>query len=158
MGPAAVRKTLAGIFTDMTKTFFYIATSVFMTFQTFGQTTSRPDKNRGSIDTVRQVFEDYIQYSESTDSKSDQAAMTRNLERLQTVKNPSGLETLINVWMYYDPTDFPSIPLIKKILKDSRPESIEAVKLRMKNKRPNESADRAPYSDLSTLLTFLQKD
>jgi hypothetical protein len=110
------------------------------------------------MDTVRQVFEDYVQYNESTDSKSDQDAMTRNLERLQTVTNPLDLELLINVWMYYDPTDFPSIPLIKKILKDSRPASIEAVELRIKTKRPNESADTAPYSDLPALLTFLQKD
>jgi hypothetical protein len=84
--------------------------------------------------------------------------MTRSLQNIKLAKNPSDLELLINVWMYYDPTDFPSRPLLKKILKDSRPESIDAVRHRMKNKRPNESSDTAPFSELSTLLTSLQTD
>jgi hypothetical protein len=123
-----------------------------------GQTTKQSNNYKSSMDTIRQIFEDYVQYSESTDSKSNQAAMTRSLHRTQLVTDPLDLELLINIWLYYDPTDFPSIPIVKKILKDSRPQSIDAVNRRIKNKRPNESSDTAPYADLSKLLTFLQTD
>ena len=64
--------------------------------------------------------------------------MTESLKSLTVVTDKADLELLINVWMYYDPTDYPDIPEIYRILKDSRPHSIEAVKNRIDNKKEEE--------------------
>jgi len=84
--------------------------------------------------------------------------MTKSIVSLEMLTNKEDLELLINVWMYYDPTDFPSIPKIYQILKDSRPQSIEAVKERIINKKEWESEDTAPYSDLKNLLKHLENE
>lgn len=57
-----------------------------------------------------------------------------------------------------DPTDYPDIPEIYRILKDSRPRSIEAVKNRIENKEEWETDNSAPYSDLIYLLKQLENE
>ncbi len=107
---------------------------------------------------IRYVFEDYIKYQESTDSQDDKDLMTKSLKSLTTVTDKSDLDLLINVWMYYDPTDYPDIPEIYSILKDSRPLSIEAIKNRIHNKKEWETNETAPYSNLKNLLQRLENE
>ena len=114
--------------------------------------------NVDHIKNIRYVFEDYIQYQESTDSQDDKALMTKSLKSLTTVTDKDDLDLLINVWMYYDPTDYSDIPEIYRILKASRPHSIEAVKNRIDNKKEWETDDTAPYSDLKYLLKRLENE
>lgn len=111
-----------------------------------------------AINSIEKVFEDYIKYQESTDSQEDKELMTKSLESLNSVKSQNDLEILINVWLYYDPTDFPTRKLVYRVLKDSRPESIIAVKKRQENKKEWEREDSAPYSELDYLLTELEKE
>jgi len=59
-----------------------------------------------SIKTIKNIFEDYIKYNESTDSKVNKDSMTQSLENLNYVTDYKDLELLINVWMYYDPDRF----------------------------------------------------
>jgi hypothetical protein len=82
--------------------------------------------------------------------------MTKSLKSLTTVTDKDDLDLLINVWMYYDPTDYADIPEIYRILKASRPHSIEAVKNRIDNKKEWETDDTAPYFDLKNLLKRLE--
>jgi len=110
------------------------------------------------IDNIRKVFEDYIKYQESTDSQDDKNLMTESLKSLTVVTDKNELDLLIKVWMYYDPTDYPDIPEIYRILKDSRPHSIEAVKNRIDNKKEWETDDTARYSDLKNLLQRLENE
>lgn len=124
----------------------------FTSFSVYGQTKS----NNISIQNIKFVFEDYIKYQESTDSEADKVVMTNSLKSLDKITDIKELELLVNVWMYYDPTDFSSIPEIERILKDSRPESIEAVKKRIANKNELENEESAPYSDLKNLLKQLE--
>lgn len=114
--------------------------------------------NVDHIKNIRYVFEDYIQYQESTDSQDDKDLMTKSLKSLTTVIDKDDLDLLINVWMYYDPTDYPDIPEIYRILKDSRPHSIEAVKNRIDNKKEWETDYTASYSDLKYLLKRLENE
>ena len=114
--------------------------------------------NVDHIKNIRYVFEDYIQYQESTDSQEDKDLITKSLKSLTTVTDKDNLDLLINVWMYYDPTDYPDIPEIYRILKDSRPHSIKAVKDRIDNKKEWETDDTAPYSDLKNLLQRLENE
>lgn len=114
--------------------------------------------NIDHIKNIRYVFEDYIKYQESTDLQDDMDLMTKNLKSLSTVTNKDDLDLLINLWMYYDPTDYPYIPEIFRILKDSRPYSIEAVKNRIDNKKEWETENTTPYSDLKNLLHRLENE
>ena len=83
--------------------------------------------------------------------------MTEALQTIQQLKSEMDLIVLINVWMYYDPTDFPSRHLVYKILENSRPESIMAVNTRIANKQEWETDNAAPYSELIDLLEQLEK-
>ena len=110
-----------------------------------------------SIQNIRKVFENYIRYNESTDSPGNKDLMNSSLKSLNKVSNTDYLELLINVWMYYDPTDFPSRELVLNVLKINKLESFEAVKRRMKHKKKWETENSAPFSELKDLLSILSK-
>ena len=113
--------------------------------------------NVNHIQNIKTIFEDYVEYQESTDSQDNKDLMTKSLKSLSKVTEPDELDILINVWMYYDPTDFPCRDLVYRVLGSSRPESIMAVKTRIKNKKNWETDDTAPYSELNDLLKQLDK-
>jgi hypothetical protein len=109
------------------------------------------------VDTIKRIFYEYIKNTEATDSPTDTEFMTRGLTMLQTVSDSAALELLINVWMYYDPTDFQTRELVNRILKQNKAESIKAIKKRKEHKRPGESEETAPYSELNYLISELEK-
>lgn len=115
------------------------------------------DHLENPIKVINKVFNDFVKYQESTDSRENIDLMTKNLESLNKVTDPNDLDILINVWMYYDPTDFPSRDLVFKVLHKSRPESIKAIKTRINNRKDWESDNTAPYSELNELLMQMTK-
>ncbi len=135
-----------------------MTSTIVTSFSIYGQAKSNNIDNKQTIQNIKYVFDDYVKFQESTDSIADKDLMTSSLKSLNKITNLNELEFLVNVWMYYDPTDFPSIPEINRILKISRPESIEAVKKRMANKKEWESEESAPYSDLKNLLKQLENE
>jgi hypothetical protein len=108
-----------------------------------------------NIQNIKKIFENYIKQEESTDSPDNKNLMISSLKSLTNVSNPDDLELLINVWMYYDPTDFPSRELVCDVLKKNKRESIKAIKTRIKQKKKWETDEVAPYSDLHGLLNDL---
>lgn len=112
------------------------------------------------IDAIRAIFANYLYYGESTDSDDHKHAMTKSMEKLDGKKlTADDLQLLINVWMYYDPTDFPDATKQSKVLlKANKPESIAAVKYRIANKRDRENEGSAPYSDLPALLREIESN
>lgn len=108
------------------------------------------------IEAIKKVFVDYVKHKESTDSQDNKDLMTNSLKLLDKVTEPNELEILINVWMYYDPTDFPSRDLVFNVLQKNLRESIQAIKIRINNKREWETDDTAPYSELNYLLKQLE--
>lgn len=108
------------------------------------------------IEAIKKVFVDYVKHKESTDSEDNKDLMTNSLKLLDKVTEPNELEILINVWMYYDPTDFPSRDLVFNVLQKNLRESIQAIKIRINNKREWETDDTAPYSELNYLLKQLE--
>ncbi|ABG58572.1 hypothetical protein CHU_1300 [Cytophaga hutchinsonii ATCC 33406] len=109
------------------------------------------------INSIKTIFDNYIEYNESTDSKGNKYLMTSSLENLTIITEPSDYELLLNIWMYYSPTDSPTLYLIPELLKKNKPESIEAVKKRIQNKKEWENENTAPYKDLYKLLQQLQE-
>lgn len=113
--------------------------------------------NAHPVDSIKRIFDDYVNSTDPSATQEDKIAMTRGLERLQTVSDTAALNLLVNVWMYYDPTDFPTRDLINRILKQNKTASIKAVKRRQQNKQTGEMEDNAPFSELDYLLSELEK-
>lgn len=113
--------------------------------------------NVDHIQNIRTIFEDYIQYDESTDSPGSKDLMANSLKSLTRISNPTDLELLINVWMYYDPTDFPTRDLVVEVLQTNKAKSIEAIQKRMNEKQTWEHENGAPFSELKHLMEYLKK-
>lgn len=111
-----------------------------------------------ALKAIEKIFNDYAGFSESTDSQENKNLMERSLKSLTLVTKPIDFELLINVWMYYDPTDFPSRELVFDVLKKNKTGSLIAVKKRIENKTENESQDVSPYSELMNLIRQLEND
>lgn len=104
---------------------------------------------------IKDIFEQYVDGEESTDTKEHKATMRACIESLNVVKDAEGLTLLINVWMYYDPTDFPGRQLVFKVLRNSSPQSTLALQQRIDHKKNWEERGIAPYSELFYLLQEL---
>jgi hypothetical protein len=114
--------------------------------------TSKTITTKKCLQNIKQIFDNYIKYEESTDSPDNKNLMISGLKSLINVSNTDDLDLLINVWMYYDPTDFPTRELVLDVLIKNKRESIKAIKTRIKQKKKWETDEIAPYSDLPGLL------
>lgn len=126
--------------------------------KTVGQIVKQDLATKQHVDKIRKIVENYTKHQESTDSADNNNLMSKSLKSIKSLSNKDELELLIQVWMYYDPSDYPDIPEIYSILKASRPHSIEAIKNRIDNKKEWETDDTAPYSDLKKLLQRLENE
>jgi hypothetical protein len=124
------------------------------TISTAGQSTAAVEI---PIQTVERIFNSYVKYSEGVDSRSNEEAMARALGTLQQVSSEKDLFLLINVWMYYDPTDFSVRELIEPIFNKNKQVSLAAIDKRLKRKRKGENNKTAPYTDLIALKEKMSK-
>jgi hypothetical protein len=108
-------------------------------------------KPRKPIQIAKTIFFNYVEYSESTDGMENKDAMKKALIELKTFATDADLPFLINIWMYYDPTDFPTRQLVEPIFFARPKASLKAVSKRIKYKRKGESSEDAPYVDLFDL-------
>lgn len=105
---------------------------------------------------IQAVFNEYVGSEESTDSEDDKQLMLHSLEHLAEVTDSADLQLLINVWLYYDPTDFSVRQPIYQILETTPAESAAAIEWRMANPKTWEDATREPFAELPGLLRKLQ--
>ncbi|MBP9083914.1 MAG: hypothetical protein KBH11_12615 [Bacteroidia bacterium] len=113
----------------------------------FGQSENQSQ----SIRTVDRIFAGYIKQNESTDSEVNRIEMELALKSLQAECDIKYFSRLIDVWMYYDPTDFPTRRLVMPILLRDKPEALKAIEKRIKKKKKWETNDTAPFSELISL-------
>lgn len=113
---------------------------------------SHPDRIRS----IQTLLTQYIEFQESTDSEENKKRMEEHLTSLKGIRKYSDFEVLLNVWLYYDPTDFPARDLVFQVLKNSRPYSTEAVRKRMVKRKKWETRESAPFSELGGLLGALR--
>lgn len=106
---------------------------------------------------IKSIFEDYKTNEEGIESEENKTVMTKSLNSLQNVTNKKDLQLLINVWNYYDPTDYSCRDKIYKILLQNKETSINALKDRMKNKMSWENADLSG-TEFKNLLTQLENE
>lgn len=110
-----------------------------------------------AIKNIRDIFEDYKTNEESIESDDNMQTMTKSLKSLHSVTDKNDLELLINIWNYYDPTDYSCRGEIYNILLHNKTISINAVKVRMKHKMSWESADLSG-TEFKNLLEQLENE
>lgn len=113
-------------------------------------------KTETPFQTIKRIFDDYVEYEEGTDDEKNKEDMKIAFSRISLVNDYKEFEILLNAWMYYDPTDFSIQKELINILNKNKPKSIEAIKKRLINKRENENEKNAPYIDLITLLKEIE--
>ena len=120
---------------------------LFLTF-TIGSLNSYGQEDKTPMQTVARIFNQYVEQGATTDSKTNKEKMTLALTELQKTSTRTNLPMLINVWMYYDPTDFPTRKLMEPLFTKDKSAALGAIKNRLKNKKSSEDRSKAPYSDL----------
>lgn len=112
---------------------------------------SQPSQDTEKISEIKKIFDNYIQYNESTDSESNKGTMKLNLLDLTSDLTVNELEIIINVWLYYDPTDFQSRKYCEIVFMRNKEMSVKAIEKRTNNLKNWESKDSAPVSELKYL-------
>ena len=127
---------------------FLTAILLILCVTTFGQGATKTEM---PIQTVDRIFNQYTKVEDNSPSQSVKDEMTKALTALQQSSSKTDLPLLLNVWMYFDPTDFPTRKLIEPIIHKDKAASLIAIDKRLKKKRKTESKENAPYSDLLSL-------
>jgi hypothetical protein len=104
-----------------------------------------------SIETIKRIFKNYTHFDESIDSREKKDSMQIALSSLPSNLNMNDLLLLVNVWMYYDATDFPTRDILMPVFIKNKNESLLAIEYRIKHKKKWESNDGVPYSELKEL-------
>ena len=132
----------------------------FITILLLIATVSAAGQNTGierPIQTVERIFNNYIKSSGDIDSLDNEKAMAGALATLRRESSEKDLPLLINVWMYYDPTNFSVRELIEPIFNKDKPSSLAAINRRLKKKTKGENNKTAPYTDLISLREKMLK-
>jgi len=109
---------------------------------------------KDALKNIRRIYENFIVDVDGIDGDDNKKKMTQCLDNLNLVTNQKDLELLVNVWYYYDPTDYSCKDLVLKVLLQNKNESIGIVKNKLKKIK---KSDDALYTDYNYLLSLLEK-
>lgn len=104
--------------------------------------------------TLRRIFTSFIKFQESTDSKENLDSMRQSIKLVGQDSNwisPATLRLLLDIWMYYDVTDFAKRRYVEERLSERPFLSIKAIDQRINKKNEWEDTARAPLSELEHL-------
>lgn len=133
---------------------------VLMPLAGFGQPTRKVKAHHQptSIRTIRCIFNNYHEgLGEGVESAENKAAMKSALESIPPFLNDNDMLLLVNVWMYYDPPDFPTRDLLSPVFFRNKERSLGIVTRRLAHKKKYEARDKAPYLDLVELQKQLRQ-
>lgn len=109
--------------------------------------------NTEALKTIKKIFDEFVTYEDGLDGEDNKNAMTQSLKSLNEVTEPKDLELLINVWNYYDPTDYSCRNLVLNVLLQNKATSIIALKEIIKNMK---SWEKIEETDFKYLLEQLE--
>lgn len=105
------------------------------------------------------ILHDYTSAGESVDTESNKKTITDCLKGLENTElTGQDFNRLIELWMYYDPTDFPTRDLVLVLFKTRKSESIKAINKRIDEKESWEDEDNAPFSELKYFIEQLENE
>ncbi|MEO8770004.1 MAG: hypothetical protein ABI402_07960 [Ferruginibacter sp.] len=104
------------------------------------------------IQIVNRNFKVYISTDDNSPSWKIRKEMLDALTQLQqSVNEKKDFPLLVNVWMYYTPTDFPTRDLVGPIFNKHKVAALQAIDQRLQHKKKWEDKGTAPYSELIEL-------
>lgn len=116
-------------------------------------------KEQACMGKIDLIFHYYVSVGESVDSKNNKEIVSECLTRLEReILTDKEFNKLIELWMYYDPTGFPTRDLVFNLFKTMKVESIKAIKKRIETKQKWEDEDSAPFTELTYLIERLEKE
>ena len=104
-----------------------------------------------AIKTIRTIFEEFKDNQESVDSEDNKEAIKTALQNIHELKVYEDIKLLLDVWLYYDPTDFPTRKLIEPIFIVNESVVTEAIFRRIKYKYEWEDETGSAIEDLNNL-------
>ncbi|MEO0726857.1 MAG: hypothetical protein AAFZ63_20100 [Bacteroidota bacterium] len=108
--------------------------------------------------TIERIFSSYISFQESTDSNENKDSLKYAIQQIGDDPNwidSTSLQLLLDIWMYYDPTDFPTRNYVEARLKEDVIASTAAVDKRIQQKKDWENPEYAPFAELPYLKRLL---
>ncbi|MEL6833252.1 MAG: hypothetical protein AAFY48_21405 [Bacteroidota bacterium] len=108
--------------------------------------------------TIERIFSSYVSFQESSDSNENKDSLKYAIQQIGDGPNwidSTSLQLLLNIWMYYDPTDFPIRDYVEAKLKENIQASTTAVDNRMQQKKDWENPEHAPFAELPYLKRLL---
>ncbi len=105
-------------------------------------------------ETLKRIFTSFTEFQESTDSAENLDSMRQAIKLVGQDSNwiaPATLSVLLDIWMYYDVTDFPKREYVEKRLAERPHLSISAIDRRIHDKHEWEDVASSPLSELSDL-------
>ena len=105
-------------------------------------------------ETLKRIFTSFTEFQESTDSAENLDSMRQAIKLVGQDSNwiaPATLSVLLDIWMYYDVTDFPKRDYVEKRLAERPDLSISAIDRRIHYKHEWEDVASSPLSELSAL-------
>lgn len=115
-------------------------------------------KDTSFTNEMQRIFDNFVKYEDHVDSKDNKEMMKKGFRYFQ--ENPSNApwQLLLNIWMYYDATDFDGLPLLETLFNNNRKAVLAAIEYRQHHKFNWESADSSPFTDLEKLKKRLTAD
>ena len=109
---------------------------------------------KDALKNIRKIYNEFIVDEDGIDGEDNKNTMTQCLDNLQEVTNKKDLELLVDVWYYYDPTDYSCRDLVLRVLLLNKAKSIDIVKNKLKY---IQKSDDTLYNDYNHLLSQLEK-
>lgn len=102
---------------------------------------------------MKTIFDDFVEFEDNSDSQNHKDSMTKSLVFFtnQNEITDRELQLIINVWMYYSPTDYDGLHFADQVFYKHKEQSLEAIQNRISNKKEWEDNETAPFSDLLIL-------
>jgi len=129
--------------------------TIVLLFSVLSSVGQNVKETKTSIRTINEICTAYKHSCENVESQKNQDAFKKAINSLNIISNEKDFQILIEAWMYYDPTDFPTRSLIEPVLIKNKKLALKAVNKRLANKTEWEYEYTAPYSDLSSLKSKL---
>lgn len=111
----------------MKKVFFLLL--LFINFTIYSQA---KNSNAAYIKTIREIHKDFIFNQEDTDSQDNKKAMKNALKSLKNNLKSNDIKLIIEVWMDYDPMDYPTKELVLPLLKRNKKIAVQEIDKKLK--------------------------
>jgi hypothetical protein len=106
---------------------------------------------------LKNVFSDYVKYQESTDSEINKRKFINALQQVKNNQLTSAIPLLLDIYLYYYPTDFPTREYVLDVFYSMRGAALVEVERKLIIERKKiKSEEDWPYDELLYLKEKLQ--